>query len=255
MATQTLQPDSVRENHRPDDTNSDQWLVALAYYRAKRTASDAIDIDAPGGDEAIDAYCVAMDHLIEEIPAPDLPAAVLKFELMKERFEGMEYPRSTVTAIIADLKRLAASGSSLILQLHQRFERIWEASNRLDDAQPAKADPNDLERFRLYHSCERAMEELAQESILVERLLLRQVPGTDEEATVQMLHARGLYDCGDGLNDDDRRAIEVALANITDYFIGEGRADMEVLGKQFSKAAMLCGSERRHREGLTVHGD
>lgn len=232
-----------------------RWSEALGDYRLKRAASDAIPVDGDGADEAVDEYCRAMDHLIEHVPAPDLPAVITKLELMTERFEGFEQPVITTTAVMNDLRTLAvrAAGTSLIALLHARYEAIWDAHDKLDVAQPAKfaLDHQDHAKWRLYYSCERGMRELADESDLVQQLILRQVPSTDEEATIQALHAHLIFDAGENLKQADRKALEIALDNILDFHVGEGRADMERLGRQFSTASMHCWSRRRHREGLT----
>src|SRR3546814_2848373 len=54
------------------------WDAALAIYSTKRAASDAMRDDAEGVDEAVDAYCEAMDYLIEKVPAPNLQALFAK---------------------------------------------------------------------------------------------------------------------------------------------------------------------------------
>lgn len=247
------QADAIRET-----VELRNWFIALADYRAKRAASDAIPPNGEGEDEAVDAYAVAMDHLLENVPAPDLAAARKKVELINERWKDVEsVPWPVWLAVAADFVRLSTAAGSLILQLHGRYERIWDAHAALDEVKCAtkNALPADLEKFQEHHACERGMGELAAESLLVERLLLRQVPNTDEDATVLMVHARNLYDGGFDLNDDDRQAIEVALTNATDYFISEGRADMERMGRQFTASAMHCWSQRRHREGLTDQDD
>jgi hypothetical protein len=80
------------------------WDVALADYRAKRSHSDAMPLGAPGEDDAVDAYCAAMDHLINKVPAPTLAAVVLKLELAVERETIDGYDE----ALLADLRRFAA---------------------------------------------------------------------------------------------------------------------------------------------------
>src|SRR3546814_14600979 len=41
--------------------------------------------DAEGVDEAVDAYCEAMDYLIEKVPAPNLQALFAKIEMAHSR--------------------------------------------------------------------------------------------------------------------------------------------------------------------------
>src|SRR3546814_4130099 len=61
------------------------WDAALAIYSTKRAASDAMRDAAEGVDEAVDAYCEAMDYLIEKVPAPNLQALFAKIEMAHSR--------------------------------------------------------------------------------------------------------------------------------------------------------------------------
>lgn len=83
------------------------WQLALANYRHLRAISDALPLGAPDEDEAIDAWCGAMDRLIAETPAPDLDAVITKVDLGRTRFEGLLLDEFT-DAIRADLNRLAS---------------------------------------------------------------------------------------------------------------------------------------------------
>jgi hypothetical protein len=235
------------------------WNEAIETYRAARAASDDLpDQPEDPKEAAIEDYCRAMDHLIDNVPAPNIPAVITKLELMRERYEGLEVPPTSETAVMGDLRRLAAAEAqrrkgALILALHARYEAVWEDFNRLDEAQPAQAhvDFTQPSAHRHYYACERGKGELADEAALVRRVILRQVPSTDEEVTIMLAHLWGAYDAGEGLADEDRKAIEVGLVNVLDYMVAEGRADMELLGKQFTDAAMIAWSQRRHREGET----
>ncbi|KKC27317.1 hypothetical protein [Sphingomonas sp. SRS2] len=54
-------------------------------YRKLRAFSDAMADDDPQCDAAMDAYCVAMDHLIENVRAPDIASLRIKFNLIESR--------------------------------------------------------------------------------------------------------------------------------------------------------------------------
>jgi len=234
-------------------TRPQSWAEALKEYEERREASDRMDIDSPGADDAMDAYCRAMDHLIDNVPAPNLQAVITKLELMRERFQDREYPEVTGTAVMKDLRRLACSQTegSLIGLLNARYEAIWDAHNKLDVAQPSEADikAGDHAASRHYYSCERAMGELVDESDLVKCLILRQTPLSDEDLTIQVLHAAVAFDGGHSLDEGDRKALQIGLDNIVDYLVGEGRADGAGLGRQFAFNSTLCETHRRYREG------
>ncbi|MDT9598541.1 hypothetical protein [Sphingosinicella rhizophila] len=87
-------------------TSTNQWDSALADYRAKRLYCDNLPYGHPNEDDAVDAYCAAMDILIEEVPAPTPEAWKLKVELALERYEGFELSERCGRAIIADGLRL-----------------------------------------------------------------------------------------------------------------------------------------------------
>lgn len=82
--------------------------AAYAEYLAKRAYSDALAGDTNHDDAATDAYCQAMDFLIEQVPAPTVAALRVKIGLAHERTKDLELFDGYWTAIIADLDRLAA---------------------------------------------------------------------------------------------------------------------------------------------------
>jgi hypothetical protein len=82
------------------------WEAALADYEAKRAASDAMPLGTEGEDDALDAWCEAMDHLIVKIPAPNVAAVATKVELAMSRSDFHECYQE---AILADLRRLGGS--------------------------------------------------------------------------------------------------------------------------------------------------
>lgn len=83
-----------------------EWNRALAKYRALRKVSDDMPPDTEGEDAAVDAWCKAMDYLVEEIPAPSCEALACKLELARERWDGFTIPDAWHDAFLADLKRL-----------------------------------------------------------------------------------------------------------------------------------------------------
>lgn len=94
------------------------------------------------------------------------------------------------------------------------------------------------------------MQDNSDETDLIRRLLLWQVPTTDEEATVLAFHLWGLFDQHTELDRDERKALEIGRTNLFDYLVSEGRADMEKMGQQFATGAMLAWNRRRYRTGL-----
>lgn len=89
--------------------NTSAWDQALADYRTKRAFSDAMPLGTPNEDDAVDAFCRAMDHLIEKVPAPHAEALAIKLELVIERFDG-DLPTWAQTALLADARALATRG-------------------------------------------------------------------------------------------------------------------------------------------------
>ena len=98
MAKDTVQDESVTgyvdsaaigeryPKEAPPTTQS--WMRAWTDYEAKRAASDAMPLGTEGEDQAVDDWCVAMDHLIEDVPAPNCGAVATKLELALGRCDG-----------------------------------------------------------------------------------------------------------------------------------------------------------------------
>jgi hypothetical protein len=86
------------------------WQTALAEYQRLRAISDAIPLGTEGEDEALDAYCVAMDHLIGNVRAPNIAAVLVKLDLIAERDTG-PMPDVWFAAIKADLLDIDARGN------------------------------------------------------------------------------------------------------------------------------------------------
>lgn len=83
------------------------WNAALGKYRQARATSDSCPPDHPSEDALVDAYCLVMDQLIIDTPAPDWAAVLTKMDLIAERMEGMVYDNDYPDAIRADVTRLA----------------------------------------------------------------------------------------------------------------------------------------------------
>lgn len=81
------------------------WDAALAEYRRLRMDSAFMPLGTEGEDEAIDAYCEAVDTLMQ-IPAPSFEALATKFELGTSRSGEDALFDAYAVAILADIRRL-----------------------------------------------------------------------------------------------------------------------------------------------------
>ncbi len=100
------------------------WREAHAEYLRKRAISEAIEPGATGDDEANEAACAALDHLIRNVIAPTAGAIGIKFDLALQRsadFEGMFPP--DVLAIRQDLWRLDEQADAVALA----WFKLWSA--------------------------------------------------------------------------------------------------------------------------------
>lgn len=80
---------------------------AVAEYRRVRAIHDAIPLGTEGEDDAVEAYCVAMDRVIEDIRTPSIAALRIKLELIESRMEGFcGWPDEWHAAIAKDLDHL-----------------------------------------------------------------------------------------------------------------------------------------------------
>ena len=80
---------------RPANPAQTDWELAVAEYLRRRAVSDALighgqqfEDGSWEVDRRVDAYCEAMDALIEDTPAPNMKALLYKMELASERAEG-----------------------------------------------------------------------------------------------------------------------------------------------------------------------
>lgn len=88
-----------------------QWNMALAEYQKLRAHSDALPLDHPEVDSAVDAYCEAMDRLINEVRAPHWLAVSTKLQLARWRCDGSGYFTEYFDAIQADIDRLSGEAA------------------------------------------------------------------------------------------------------------------------------------------------
>jgi hypothetical protein len=93
------------------------------------------------------------------------------------------------------------------------------------------------------------MDELAGESSLIQKLILRQLPSTDEELAIQAMHIAGLYEADQPLQLEEQQAIEIGVEQMFDYLVSEDRGDVGRLGRQFTIGASLAFDHRRYRMG------
>lgn len=85
------------------------WDAAVGAYLGANHLCDVMLPDDPQADAKVDACCEAMDYLIEQARAPDLPALRLKLDLALGRAECFEDVLfdGHARGIIADIKYLA----------------------------------------------------------------------------------------------------------------------------------------------------
>lgn len=84
------------------------WRLAHQSYLDKRAHFEAMPIGTPEENVALDAWVAAMNHLIENAPAPDGEALAIKIELAATREIEM-YPE-WIAAFAADARRLCPEG-------------------------------------------------------------------------------------------------------------------------------------------------
>jgi hypothetical protein len=100
------------------------WAEALAEYHRLRALSDTMRFSGAEDDAAIDAYCAAMDHLIERVPALSPRALMIKLDLALERStpsgaDGLV--QGHVIAIRQDLMLLEEGGIASV------WWKLWRA--------------------------------------------------------------------------------------------------------------------------------
>lgn len=78
------------------------WAEALADYEAKTAHAESLADNHPDCDRAVEARCAAMDHLVENVSAPNLHALAYKISLVDDRWEGFETPKAWLDAFVRD---------------------------------------------------------------------------------------------------------------------------------------------------------
>lgn len=229
---------------RGNVNQSADWRSAYAEYQRLLAIQNGIssEEDEEGFDAAVNATFDSMKRLVYHVPAPSADATLIKLDLLGEILD------TKLDVIADDLRRIVtvssvSKGETLIRQLHRRYEQLWEAFTRLDTLRAEPANSEDS------HAYNRAMSELGDESQSVVRVILRQVPSCDEDLTIVLLHLASLYEDHVDLAEEDREAIEIGIKQSLDYLMGEGRADMEGLGRQATDQTMYVWQERRFRGG------
>jgi hypothetical protein len=100
---------SRRQSVQKPSKAPSEWERALAKYVGLREISNGLSDDSPDVDSAVDEYCEAMDHLIENVPAPHAKAVKIKLELALERASGfVAMMPSHQSAIFTDITRLGS---------------------------------------------------------------------------------------------------------------------------------------------------
>ncbi len=95
------------EQQAERDIRREAWEAAHRAYLNARALFDATPLDdSPQEVALLDAWCDALDHLIENAPAPDGKALATKLELIGDR----AFNEKWIPAFAADARRLHAEG-------------------------------------------------------------------------------------------------------------------------------------------------
>lgn len=97
---------SIEETSSPS-----AWDEAVAAERAARSALNAAPVGSPNDDELAGAWEQAIDHLIDDVPAPDVDALAIKLRLSFEHCQGHEFFDSHRDAILRDVQMLAGDAA------------------------------------------------------------------------------------------------------------------------------------------------
>ena len=87
------------------------WDEAHATFRSRRAFCDTLPSDHPKQDAAVDDYCTAMDHLILNVPSPNVEALRVKIELIRERYEHESLIEDLIVPLLEDACRLIESAA------------------------------------------------------------------------------------------------------------------------------------------------
>lgn len=80
------------------------WDEALRVYQEARAVRDALPMDHPDEDAAVDRYCEAMDRLVQDVRAPNGGALAMKLEFVRTRWHGFSLPEAWLHALMIDAK-------------------------------------------------------------------------------------------------------------------------------------------------------
>lgn len=228
-----------------------EWERALASYNALKDASDAMPLGTEGEDEAVDACCEAMDHLIEETPAPTIGAVLTKLQLALERSEGFEgLIEGHQNAILADLGRLSEQYDPLLAQpatpngAHlQRnmtpsptsievLQRLWDEANaayeKHDEAEGKCGKDEEGRDARNFHR--EAAGRLVDEATLLSHSILRQCPVTWRDALHVACHAFNMVDLGSGMTEKDWTALTAGMDGLLVFIADEAEGNKPLAG-------------------------
>lgn len=233
-----------------EDTPSTNWTEAQGDYALKRLASDADQ----GNDDLTNAYCRAMDHLIENAPAPSVSAVGTKLELARERYEHDTIPDKVLNRIAADIQRLADQVETPIATLHALFEASWAASLRIEDDWQDGDPETDL---GAKHRQERASHKCGLESVALQQAILMQMPNTWRDAMILQYHVYDLFETVSGVPgkghekaaERERLMVQIAIESVFDFMASELPHDHEQIGPMFKASTMLAYDNRRGRTG------
>ncbi len=138
--------------------------------------------------------------------------------------------------------------SSVILAMNLRYDAAWEEYNRAEEAQIALSKGEPSAAVSQLH-LDQGMRESSRESDLLRLTILHQVPETDDELSILLFHAWGLFDL-DRNSEKERVALGQALTSTLHYVTSNGRVDLEKMGRQFTNGAMIADSRVCARTGL-----
>ncbi len=91
-----------------DETASPSaWDAAVAAEQNARNALNGSEVDIYADKERAREWGRALDHLIEDVPAPDLAGLALKLRLSFDNCEGLRFDEGYRKAILRDVQALA----------------------------------------------------------------------------------------------------------------------------------------------------
>jgi len=112
--------------HTPSASNTSpdrKWEAALGRYQRLRARADRAPEGAPDIDALVEDYHIAMDHLVENVRAPDGDALIFKFDLAKERWEGFDLHDDWYEAFKKDVRYLCGHAEPV---KHSDQDATWK---------------------------------------------------------------------------------------------------------------------------------